>query len=107
MKKKRENFLNFLLLLFLSGKNAVEIRHGVVVALNFAGETLLRPLAHGHCGRLSSSAPSSRRAHHSLICESANFDSNRTDNDLATRVGTPGVHQRGAISPMPERLGAI
>ena len=103
MKKKRESFRCFLLLLFLAGEKKVEIRHGVVVAFDFVDETLLRPLAHGHCGRLSSSMSSSRRVHYSLICESAHFDSKRTDNDLATRVGTPRIHQRGASSPMPER----
>ena len=107
MKKKKERFRCFLLLLFLTGDRKVEIRHGTVVAFDFVGETLLRPLAQGHCGRLSSSTSSSRRVHYSLICESAHFNSKRTDNDLATRVGPPRVHQRGASSPMPERLGAI
>ena len=107
MKKKRESFRCFLLLLFLAGEKKVEIRHGTVVVFDFVGETLLPPLAQGHCGRLSSSTPSSGRVHYSLICESAHFDSKRTDNDLATRVGTPRIHQRGASSPMPERLGAI
>ena len=103
MKKKRESFRCFLLLLFLAGEKKVEIRHGTVVVFDFVGETLLPPLAQGHCGRLSSSTPSSGRVHYSLICESAHFDSKRTDNDLATRVGTPRIHQRGASSPMPER----
>lgn len=103
MKEKMERCRVFLLLLFLADGKALEIRHGAVVALNFVDETLVPPLARGHCGRLSSSTPSSRRVHYSLICESAHLDGERAGNDLATRVGTPEVHQRGASGPMPER----
>ena len=102
MKEDKIRF--FLLLLFLCNSVAgLENRHGAVVAFDFVDGALLPPLAQGHCWRLSSSASSSGRVHYSLICESANLTGKRTDNDLATRVGTPRVHQCGAISPMPER----
>ena len=104
MEMKEDKIRFFLLLLFLCNSVAgLENRHGAVVAFDFVDETLLRPLAKGHFGRLSSSASSSWCVHYSLICESANLTGKRTDNDLATRVGTPKVHQCGAISPMPER----
>ena len=108
MKSERENFRCFLLLLFLFRRaETVEIRHGTVVAYDLRTRPCSRPLAHGHFGRLGASASPSRRVHHSLTCRSAKLAVERTGNDLATRVGAPRVHQRGADSPMPERMVII
>ena len=105
MKSEREKILCFLLLLFLSRRaGRVEIRHGTVVAFDLRARPCSRPLAHGHWIRLGATASPSRRVHHSLICRSAKLAVKRTGNDLATRVGAPRVHQRGADSPMPERM---
>ena len=105
MKSEREKILCFLLLLFLSRRaGRVEIRHGTVVAFDLRARPCCRPLAHGHWIRLGATASPSRRVHHSLICRSAKLAVKRTGNDLATRVGAPRVHQRGADSPMPERM---
>ena len=105
MKSEREKIPCFLLLLFLSRRaGRVEIRHGTVVAFDLRARPCCRPLAHGHWIRLGATASPSRRVHHSLICRSAKLAVKRTGNDLATRVGAPRVHQRGADSPMPERM---
>ena len=105
MKSEREKILCFLLLLFLSRRaGRVEIRHGTVVAFDLRARPCCRPLAHGHWIRLGATASPSRRVHHSLTCRSAKLAVKRTGNDLATRVGAPRVHQRGADSPMPERM---
>ena len=105
MKSEREKFRCFLLLLFLCRRaGMVEIRHGTVVAFDLRTRPCCDPVAHGHWIRLGASASPSRRVHHSLTCRSARLPAKRTGNDLATRVGAPGVHQRGADSPMPERM---
>ena len=103
MKKREERIRCFLLLLFLWRSLGLEIRHGAVVAFDLWTRPLCNPLASGHCLRLGASTSSSRRVHYSLICESARCATERTGNDLATRVGAPRIHKRGADSPMPER----
>ena len=103
MKENKDRFRIFLLLLFLRPQKKVEVRHGAVVAFTLWTRPYCRPLAKGHDGRLSSSTSSSRRVHYSLICTSAFLKSKRAGNDLATRVGTPRLHERGADGPMPER----
>ena len=103
MKRRRDQILNFLLLLFLTRAITMEIRHGVMVSFDLWTRPLCYPLASGHWIRLGSSTASSRRVHYSLICTSASPTDKRIGNDLATRIGASGVHQPGATSPMPER----
>ena len=71
MKRRRDQFLNFLLLLFLTRAIKMEIRHGVVIPFDLWTRPLCQPLASGHCSRLGSSTASSGCVHYSLICTSA------------------------------------
>ena len=71
MKRRRDRFRYFLLLLFLTRAIKMEIRHGVVIPFDLWTRPLCQPLASGHCFRLGSSTASSGCVHYSLICTSA------------------------------------
>ena len=71
MKRRRDRFRYFLLLLFLTRAIKMEIRHGVVIPFDLWTRPLCQPLASGHCSRLGSSTASSGCVHYSLICTSA------------------------------------
>ena len=71
MKRRRDRFRYFLLLLFLTRAIKMEIRHGVVIPFDLWTRPLCQPLASGHCFRLGPSTAYSGCVHYSLICTSA------------------------------------
>ena len=77
--KKKENILNFLLLLFLAMRMfALEIRHGGVVVFQLVGAPV-GPfnLAVGHHRRRGASMFFRKRVHHGLICGPHDFHRSR------------------------------